>query len=31
MDGTGSRSCAAVDFDIRGVETSCSAARELVS
>ena len=30
MDGTGSESCAAVGFGISGVESLCSATRELV-
>jgi hypothetical protein len=30
-DGTGSRSCAVVGFDISGAETLCSATRELVN
>ena len=31
MDGTGSRSCAVVGFGTRGVESLCSATRELVN
>ena len=31
MDGTGSGSCAVAGFGISGVETLCSAARELVN
>ena len=31
MDGTGSGSCAVVGFGISGVETLCSAAREVVN
>ena len=31
MDGTGSESCAVVGFGISGVESLCSAARELVN